>query len=52
MDANWLEGWDGLHLFTINTKVQPRILECESLACSMSGGVMGALGCGWDVEFG
>ena len=25
---------------------QPRILECASLACSMTGGLMSALGCG------
>ena len=36
----------GRHLPTIERNVQPRVLECASLACSMTGGLMSALGCG------
>ena len=36
---------------TITRKVQPRILERGGIAYNMTGGLMVALGAGWDVEF-
>ena len=36
----------GRQMPAIERKVQPRILEGTSLACSMEGGLMSALGCG------
>ena len=42
----------GRHLPTIKWKAQPHILEHTSTACSsMTGGQMGPLGAGWDVEY-
>ena len=38
--------WGGRHLPTIIRKVQPHILEHASLACCMTGSLMGALGVG------
>ena len=40
------EGWGEQNLLFIKRKEQPCILECASIACSMTGGLIGALGCG------
>ena len=40
----------GWHLPTVKTQVHPRILERASIACSMTGGLMGALWCGLGRE--
>ena len=53
MGVNLPVGWSGLHLSSIKGKVQPRLLKRASIACSMTGGVMGFLGCGfgrWSIE--
>ena len=46
MGANDPKSLGGRHLPTIESKVQPSILELTCIDCSMTGGLLGTLGCG------
>ena len=43
---NWPEVWDERYLSTLDRKVQSFILDHASIASSMTGGLIGPLGCG------
>ena len=46
------EGWGGRRLLTLKMGVQLFIVEQAGIACSMTGGLIGIVGCGLDVEYG
>ena len=43
--ANKPEAWSGRHLPTTQRKEQPHIMERASITCSMTVGLMDAMGC-------